>query len=129
MKNIKRLGDAELEIMQIVWARPEPMTSKEILNNLTQRQWKLSTLMTTLERLVDKGYLACDRSTRTNFYSRQIEECDYKANESKLLLEKLHGNSLSSLVSFLCDSNSVDKEDIAELRSYLASFAVGESSD
>lgn len=62
----KRLGDAELEIIQIIWAQQAPMTSSAILKELRQRQWKLSTLITTLERLVDKGFLRCDRTTRIN---------------------------------------------------------------
>ena len=125
MAVIKRLGDAELEIMQIVWSCTEPMTSNGILKGLTQRQWKLSTLMTSLERLVDKGFLICDRSTRTNLYSSQISEDDYKMTESKLFLKKLYGNSLHSFVTYLCDADSVDKEDIAELREYLDSFSGG----
>ena len=122
MDDIKRLGDAELEIMQIVWAQPYTVTSKEILQNLTQRKWKLSTLMTTLARLVDKGFLVCDRSTGTNLYSRKIEENDYKINESRQLLQKLHGNSLQSLVTCLCDTDSVDMATITTLREYLDSF-------
>ena len=122
MDKIKRLGDAELEIMQIIWARPKPMTSNEILKKLKQRQWKLSTLMTALNRLAEKEYLVCDRTTRTNFYSALISEDSYKEHENKLFLEKLYGSSLQNFVACLCDSNSISKKDVAELRDYLKNF-------
>lgn len=68
--DIKPLGDAELEIMLVIWDIKEPVTSNYVLENLhTRRHWQLSTLMTVLARLEKKGFVRCDRSTRTNYYS------------------------------------------------------------
>ena len=68
MENIqKKLGEAELEIMQVIWESEPPLTSNYILKELQERRkWQLSTLMTSLSRLVDKGFLSCDRATGTN---------------------------------------------------------------
>ena len=66
-KKSKRLGDAELEIMMVLWDSSEPVTSTYILGQLKgRRNWALSTLMTTLSRLAEKGFVCCDRSPRTN---------------------------------------------------------------
>ena len=93
-KKNKRLGDAELEIMLVIWDCTEPVTSTYILEQLRgRRNWALSTLMTTLSRLADKGFVFCDRTTRTNYYSALISEEDYKAQEGRSFLEKLYGNS------------------------------------
>ena len=63
----KNLGEAELEIMQAVWGIGQPCTSGNILKMIqSQRNWKLPTLMTSLQRLCDKGYLVCDRSGGAN---------------------------------------------------------------
>jgi BlaI family transcriptional regulator, penicillinase repressor len=114
---IKRLGDAELEIMLVIWETTEPVTSNYILERLhNRRNWALSTLMTTLTRLADKGFVYCDRSTRTNYYSALISEQDYKAKESRSFLERLYGNSLQSLVANLYDSNTIDDDEISELQ-------------
>lgn len=61
MKNtLKKLGEAELEIMQVVWNSGNPVTSNYILKELQERRnWQLSTLMTSLARLVDKGFISC----------------------------------------------------------------------
>ncbi|MFD0711757.1 BlaI/MecI/CopY family transcriptional regulator [Paenibacillus sp. GCM10027626] len=116
-EKIKRLGDAELEIMLVIWDVKESVTSNYILENLhNRRNWKLSTLMTILARLAEKGFVYCDRSTRTNYYSALISEKDYKAKESSSFLEKLYGNSLKNLVTNLYDSNAINDTDLSELR-------------
>ncbi len=116
----KRLGDAELEIMMVLWYSAQPVTSNYILEQLQgKRQWGLATLMTSLARLSEKGFVHCDRTTRTNLYSALIEENEYKAQESKSFLEKLYGNSLQSLVTNLYSNKVIDRADIKELQEYL----------
>jgi BlaI family penicillinase repressor len=116
-EKIKRLGDAELEIMMVLWNSSEPVTSNYILEQLRgRRNWVLSTLMTTLARLSDKGFVYCDRSTRTNYYSALISAREYKAKESRSFLERLYGNSLQNFVASLYESNTIDEDDLSELR-------------
>ncbi len=117
---IKRLGDAELEIMLILWHSKESVTSSYILEQLKEkRKWSLSTLMTSLARLAEKGFVHCDRTTRTNLYSALIKENEYKIQESKSFLEKLYGNSLKSLVTSLYDDQVINHADLQELKTYL----------
>jgi predicted transcriptional regulator len=116
-EKIKRLGDAELEIMLVVWDAKEPVPSNYVLERLhNRRHWKLSTLMTILARLAEKGFIHCDRSTRTNYYTARISEKDYKAKEGKSFLEKLYGNSLRNFVTSLYDSDAISDRDVSELR-------------
>jgi len=122
MEEIRRLGDAELEIMQIVWANKKPITSKEILLRIRQRVWRLSTLITVLNRLSDKGYLYCDRTMRENLYSALIMQSSYLYRENKIFLEKLYDNSLCKFMTSLCDSKAVSKEELVKVRDYLNSF-------
>lgn len=114
---IKRLGDAELEIMLVIWGAKEPVTSNYVQKHLNgRRNWALSTLMTTLARLADKGFVSCDRSTRTNYYSAIISEEDYKAREGSSFLQRLYGNSLQNFVTSLYDSKKINDSDLTELR-------------
>lgn len=123
----KRLGDAELEIMMVLWEAPEPVTSGYILERLHgRRDWALSTLMTTLARLAEKGFVYCDRSTRTNYYTALISAKDYRAGESRSFLERLYGNSLPSFVASLYDSKAIDESDLSELREFLDNLKGGE---
>ena len=121
MERIKRLGDAELEIMQVIWAADEPVTSNYIQQQLKgKRGWALSTLMTTLTRLGGKGFVACDRSTRTNYYTALVAEADYKAAESRALLQRLHAGRLRSLAASVCGDESLSAGEAEELRALLA---------
>lgn len=116
----KKLSDAELEVMLAVWEMEKPATGGAILERIrVDRGWALSTLMTVLSRLEDKGYLACDRSTRSNLYSALVEESDYKEQEGKTFLRRLYGNSLPGFVSCLYRSGAVSESDLEELRGFL----------
>ena len=128
MKNtVKNLGEAELEIMQVIWNSAAPVTSSYILNELQEkRKWQLSTLMTSLTRLADKGFVVCDRSTGSNLYSSLITENDYKAKESKHFLEKLYDNSIQNLVASLYSNKVISNSDMEELRRFLDEWEDGQ---
>ena len=119
-KIVKKLGEAELEIMQVIWEANAPVTSSFILKELQERRkWRLSTLMTSLSRLVDKGFISCDRATGNNLYSSIISENDFKAEESKSFLEKLYHNSIQNMVATLYSNKAINDSDMNELRKYL----------
>lgn len=127
-EKLKKLGDAELEIMLALWEETEPVTSGHILERIRgKRNWALSTLMASLERLADKGYVHCDRSTRTNYYTALVSAEEYKAEESRSFLSRLYGNSVSSLVAGLYNSKTISDEDIDELRTLLDTLDRGEN--
>ncbi|MCM1112113.1 MAG: BlaI/MecI/CopY family transcriptional regulator [Muribaculum sp.] len=117
--SLKKLGEAELEIMQVLWSSSAPVASNYILKELEGRKWQLSTLMTSLARLSDKGYVACDRSTGTNLYTPVVAENDYKAKAGKHFLEKLYNNSIQNLVTTLYGNQVIRDSDIEELRKFL----------
>ena len=120
MEKLKRLPDAELEVMLAVWSFGEPVSASRIQEALRgKRDWALASLMTVLGRLCTKGYLSCSRQTRPNLYTALIAEEVYKQNESRSRLERLYGNSVQSLVASLVGGNAVGDEELAELRAYL----------
>lgn len=121
MGNIKKkLGEAELEIMQVIWESGEPVTSNYILNELKgRRKWQLSTLMTSLSRMAEKGFVSCDRSSGSNLYAPLVAENEYKTAEGKSFLEKLYNNSIQNMVATLYDNRALKSSDVEELRKFL----------
>lgn len=116
----KKLGEAELEIMQVVWDSGTPVTSSYILKELQGlRKWQLSTLMASLARLADKGFIHCDRSSGSNLYSSLISEDEYKTGASKHFLEKLYNNSIQNMIATLYSSREIKNSDLEELREFL----------
>jgi len=123
MQEIKRLGDAELEIMLEIWHCNIPVTSNYVLEQLKgKRKWALSTVMTSLSRLCEKGFIHCDRTTGSNLYAPLILEEEYKSKENKSFLEKMYGNSFQSLVASFYSNNVIDTSDLSELRNFLNSL-------
>ena len=110
---MKKLGDAELEIMLAVWGAEE----QEKLRG--SRDWTLPAILTSLNRLVDKGFLACEKRGRGNWYRPLIQENEYKTAEGRGIIDRLYGGSFTGMVAALCDGQAIGKDDLAELRQYL----------
>ncbi len=117
---MKRLGDAELEIMLTVWAAREPVTSGYVSGALKgRRDWALPAVVTSLNRLVEKGFLRCEKQGRANLYTPIVSEQAYKAAESRGILTKLFGGSVSGLAAALYDGKAMGEKEIQELRAFL----------
>jgi len=117
---MKRLGDAELEIMQVVWGTKESVQASYVQEKLHgHRDWSLPAVCTAMNRLVEKAFLACEKKGRSNFYRALISEERYKEEESRSFLDRLYGNSFTGLVAALYHGKTIGKEDLAELRKFL----------
>ena len=117
---MKKLGDAELEIMLAVWEAGEPVPSSYVQEKLRgRRDWALPSILTSLSRLVDKGFLSCQKRGKINWYHPLVSEKDYKAAEGRGLIDRLYGGSFTGMVASLCDGRAIDEDDLAQLRRYL----------
>ena len=117
---MKKLGDAELEIMLAVWEAGEPVPSSYVQEKLRgRRDWALPSILTSLSRLVDKGFLSCQKRGKSNWYHPLVSEKDYKAAEGRGILDRLYGGSFTGMVASLCDGRAIDEDDLAQLRQYL----------
>ncbi len=119
MKGSHSLPDGELEIMQIVWQNAPPV-SRSVIEETLNRRRKLapSTIITFLSRLCDRGFLSVTRAGRTNLYTPLVSQREYLAGESRRLLDRLYGGSLSAFAVSLSDSG-VSREELEELRARL----------
>ena len=124
MKEHQSLPDGELEIMQIVWQHEPPVSRSVIEETLNARRTLApSTILTFLSRLCGRGFLSVTHKGRTNFYTPLISQKDYLAGESRRMLDRLYGGSLSAFAVSLCDSG-VTREELAELRKLLEEDAL-----
>lgn len=120
MKNgIRRLPDAEQEVMQAIWACTAPAARMDIEKILFQTHpMALTTLLTLLTRLSEKGFITIEKNGRRSYYTPCVSREDYLASQSKSFFEKLCGGDLSVFANALCDSG-LTKDEIAELRTLL----------
>lgn len=118
MKEIKKLPDAELEIMMLIWDADETITSDYIMKRI-KKAWVKTTVLNLLTRLCDRGFLECKKDGKHNTYTALIDKQEYLKVESKNFFKKLHHNSLTSLVATLYSANDISKEDLEELKKFI----------
>ena len=119
MAAIKHLPDGELEIMQIIWRAGRPVSRADIEHELGEsKSLAPTTILTFLTRLCDKGFLKAQRVDRANYYTPLVTERAYLASESRSILDKLYGGSLSAFAVSLSDSG-VSREELEQLRQML----------
>ena len=59
MDTMKKLPDAEFDIMKVVWANEPPITTSIIMEQLgNERAWKAQTVISLMLRLVDRGFMS-----------------------------------------------------------------------
>ena len=116
---IKKLPDTELEVMQAIWACEIPVSRMDIDAILKEKHpMALTTLLTLLTRLSEKGFIKIEKEGRSSRYYPLVSQQEYLAQQSNRFLQKLCGGSLSVFATALCDSG-LTKEELAELRSLL----------
>ena len=115
----KKISDGELEVMQALWTIDGSATRKEIEDVLFKgRKMAMTTLLTFLSRLADKGFIKIEKIGNANVYSVLVKQHDYLKSESNDFIKKTCGGSMSAFASALCDSG-ISKEDLLELKKYL----------
>lgn len=117
--NIRRLPDAELEVMQAVWACTSPVARTDIEKILYRTHpMAMTTLLTLLTRLADKGFLTIEKNGRRSYYTPCVSQDDYLAAQSRSFFQKLCGGSVSTFANALCGSG-LSRDELEELRSLL----------
>ena len=116
---IRRLPDAELEVMQAIWACTPPVARADINERLKDTHpMALTTLLTVLTRLSEKGFVRIEKVGRSARYTPLVSRQEYLAQQSRRFLHKLCGGSISTFANALCGSG-LSKEELAELRELL----------
>lgn len=117
MKNIT-LGDAELEIMKVIWRAEGPITSVEIGKAVEEKGWKKTTIATFLVRLVEKGALDAERQGKLYYYTPILQESDYKKIQIKNLIKNLYNGSVKEFAVSFFEEQELSDADIKELRAF-----------
>lgn len=116
MSTIKKLPDAEFDVMKVVWANDPPITTNMVLEQLgKQREWKAQTVITLMLRLVERGFLRTEKVGKERTYYPLVGKEEYLKFETSNFVRQYHDNSVLGLISTLFDDKALDDEDIDEL--------------
>lgn len=116
MEKMKKLPDAEFEIMKAVWANEPPMTTTIIMEQLgKEKEWKIQTVVSLMLRLVERGFLRSEKHGKERTYFPLVDKEDYLKFETGNFMKQYHDSSLFNLINTLYDDKALSDEDIGEL--------------
>jgi len=114
------LGELELSVMNYVWRSPG-IDAKQIVEKLTlQRPSKLSTVQSTLERLVRKKFLSRTKQGHAFRYFPQMSRSELLGNLLRDVIRLLHDGSTDTILSsFVNVAAKIDDSALDELENLI----------
>ena len=117
---MKKIPDAELELMMVIWDSEQPVSRMEIEMKLGNgRDVVPSTLLSLLSRLEKRGFVRKEKQGNINYYNARVEKSAYLQEEGQRVLDKMFGSSLKNFVTALYDGKGLNREEIAELQAFI----------
>jgi len=113
---MKKLPDAEFEIMKVVWAGEPPITANMIMQEHGKKEgWKVQTAITLLRRLVEREFLSTEKNGKDRVYFPMVNKEDYLKFETGKFIKQFHDNSVLNFINTMYDDKALNNEDIDEL--------------
>ena len=112
----EKITEAELEVMEVLWAAGEPVTLGQIREALAERNGE--TVKTLLRRLCAKGAAAREKG-RVGCYRPLVSREELGCYRTRKLIDKLYAGSARQMVAALVEHDQLSGEDIAQLRALL----------
>ncbi len=110
------LTEAEWIIMKVVWEN-EPCAAGSVQEGLTDsRDWAYSTVKTTMDRMVEKGFLKIQRIRNLQLFSSVISEVDAKRGEFRKMLKRAFDGALTPMMQFMLEDEGLSKSELTQLR-------------
>ena len=109
---MKKLTQAEEQIMQALWSLKSGGYVKDILELLDDPKPHNNTVATLLKILVDKGFVGIKNPNRNNLYYPLVTKSTYSEQSIEGLTERYFEGSYSNVVSFLVDKKQMSIEDL-----------------
>ncbi len=120
------LTEGEWEIMKVIWEK-QPCTAGTVQEELAQtRDRAYSTVKTTMDRMVEKGFLRIERLRNLQLFSSCISEVQAKRGELRRMLHRAFDGALTPMMQFLIEHEGLSAEEAAQLRK-LADQAEGKN--
>ncbi len=119
MTDRHRLGELQLAIMRVLWARGETAVT-EVHEALEERDLAPTTIATMLRKMEDKGVVTHRTEGRRYLYRPTVTEAAVRRTMVGELTDRLFRGEVTALVSHLLAENDFDPDELTRLRSLIA---------
>ncbi len=115
-----RLGDLQLQIMQVLWQRGECGVSDVFTDISKERALAYTTIATMLRKMEARGLVAHRVDGRAFIYRAAIDAHTVTSSNSEHLINRFFEGSLADLVSHLLDTREVSRAELAKIEKLIA---------
>jgi BlaI family transcriptional regulator, penicillinase repressor len=117
------MTEVEWEIMRVVWDK-EPCAAGTVQEELARRNAPTSgdsgkaysTIKTTMDRMVEKGFLQIEKVRNLQLFKSCISEVDAKHREFRKMLKRAFDGALTPMMQFLIEHEGISKDEASQLR-------------
>lgn len=121
---MKRLPDAELEVMRALWDTGSDTPRSALEQRLAPFGWVSNTVNTYLSRLVSKGFVSVRREGKSNLYTPLVGRDEYMTFDSRTVLDRLYGSPRNFVAALA--RKGLDEGELEDLRTLLDQLGAGE---
>ncbi len=114
MNENRELTKAELELMQIIWAKGRVLIH-DILEALDEPKPAYNTVSTIVRILEKKGFVSHKAYGKTYEYFALVEKEEYTRTYMNNVLKNFFNGSFSSMVNFFAADKSITAEEADEI--------------
>lgn len=122
----EKITDAELEVMEALWAAAGPLTLAQIKSALAEKNG--DTTKTLLRRLCQKGAVAQEKGAAAQekrevyYYRPLVVREELGKFRTRRLIDKLYAGSAKAMVAALVEHDQLRPQEVAELRELFQSL-------
>jgi len=112
----KQLTKAETQVMNVLWSLPEGQgRSAEIMEGMPEPKPALTTLLTFLKILKEKGFVAAEKLGKGQLFKALVSREDYTRTYMNEVKQTFFGGSYMSFISNLVKEHDVSIDELKEL--------------
>lgn len=110
-----RVGDLQLRILQVLWAKPEATVAEVNASLKPERDLAYTTVATMLRKMEARGLVSHREDGRSFLYRANVSAEQIGQGMADHMVEKLFEGSLAGTVSHLLRTREVSREELEEL--------------
>lgn len=117
---LHRLGDLQLQIMKVLWARGEAAVADIQSSVPDGDQLAYTTVATMLRKMEVRGLVAHRTDGRSFVYRACVPEDKVSQGMTDHVLDRLFGGSVAALLNNLLTTREVSRDELAQLEKLIA---------
>jgi predicted transcriptional regulator len=121
MDNIRRLPDAEFDVMVALWnCKVTPVNTAYLMETVGIRKgWKAPTLISFLTRLEEKGFVYSEKKGKERHYYPIADKSLYIKNVAIDFIDRYFSGSVVEMVDMVCGELTESSDQIDEMKKWI----------